>query len=267
MSTDGTSGGDGLDARFAFGHALVREAGALAMAHFGRLATLVVHRKGARDVVSEADTEVEDLVRARIREAFPSDGFLGEETGLLEVDGSTGTWVVDPIDGTQPFVSGLRSWCVSIAYVRDGRAELGFVFNPAAAELFEGRRGGAATLNGVAINPHPGTTLLDGLVYVGASPRVTAEQVVPMVDRLLRAGGMFVRSGSGALGLCDVACGRLLGYVEPHINTWDCLGAVAVLEAAGCRVDYGDAAAELLHGGPIVAGPPAVFDQLVSLAG
>ena len=65
--------------------------------------------RAPRDVVSEADTEVEDLIRARIREAFPSDGFLGEETGLLEVDGSTGTWVVDPIDGTQPFVSGLRS--------------------------------------------------------------------------------------------------------------------------------------------------------------
>jgi myo-inositol-1(or 4)-monophosphatase len=256
---------DGLDERFACAHDLVREAGALAMEHFRSLSTLVVHRKGPRDVVSEADTEVEDLIRARLREAFPDDGFLGEETGLLEVDGAAGTWVVDPIDGTQPFVSGLRSWCVSIAYVRTGRVELGFVNSPAADELFAGRRGGAATLNGSAVTPHPGTTLLDGLVYVGASPRVTAEQVVPMVDRLLRAGGMFVRSGSGALGLCDVACGRLLGYVEPHINTWDCLGAVAVLEAAGCRVDYGEAAAELLHGGPIVAGPPAVFDQLVAL--
>jgi len=258
---------DGLDERFTFGLDLVREAGELALRHFQSLATLVVHRKGPRDVVSEADTEVEDLVRARLREAFPTDGFLGEETGSLEVDGSTGTWVVDPIDGTQPFVSGLRSWCVSIAYVREGRVELGFVNSPAADELFVGRRGGEATLNGAAITPHTGTSLTDGLVYVGASPRVTAEQVVPMVDRLLRAGGMFVRSGSGALGLCDVACGRLLGYVEPHINTWDCLGAVAVLEAAGCRVDYGDAAAELLHGGPIVAGPPAVFDLLVSLTG
>ncbi|GAB2572429.1 inositol monophosphatase family protein [Microlunatus antarcticus] len=264
----GTSGGDdGLDARFAFGLDLVREAGELALRHFRSLSTLVVHRKGPRDVVSEADTEVEDLIRARLRETFPDDGFLGEETGSLEVDGSAGTWVVDPIDGTQPFVSGLRSWCVSIAYVRAGRVELGFVNSPAADELFVGRRGGEATLNGVRITPHPGTTLLDGLVYVGASPRVTAEQVVPMIDRLLRAGGMFVRSGSGALGLCDVACGRLLGYVEPHINTWDCLGAIAVLEAAGCRVDYGDATAELLHGGPIVAGPPAVFDQLVSLTG
>ena len=101
-------------------------------------------------MVSEADTEVEDLIRARLREAFPADGFLGEETGSLEVDGSAGTWVVDPIDGTQPFVSGLRSWCVSIAYVRDGRVELGFVNSPAADELFVGRRGGEATLTASA---------------------------------------------------------------------------------------------------------------------
>ena len=263
---DSGVGDSGLDERYAVALDVVREAGELAMEHFRRLPTLVVQQKGPRDVVSEADTAVEELVRARLREAFPSDGFLGEETGLLDVDGSTGTWVVDPIDGTQPFVNGLRTWCVSIAYVRGARVELGFVNSPAADELFVGRRGGAATLNGAPVSPHAGTSLLDGLVYVGTSPRVTAEQVVPLVDRLLRAGGMFVRSGSGALGLCDVACGRLLGYVEPHINTWDCLGAVAVLEAAGCRVDYGDATAELLHGGPIVAGPPAVFDQLAALA-
>ena len=82
---------DGLDERFAFGLDLVREAGALALTHFRSLSTLVVHRKGPRDVVSEADTEVEDLIRARLREAFPADGFLGEETGSLEVDGSVGT--------------------------------------------------------------------------------------------------------------------------------------------------------------------------------
>jgi myo-inositol-1(or 4)-monophosphatase len=107
----------------------------------------------------------------------------------------------------------------------------------------------------------------DGLVYLGASPRVSADQVVPILDRLLRAGGMFVRNGSGALGLCDVACGRLVGYVEPHINAWDCLGAVGVLQAAGCRVtDYltGDA---LLAGDKIAAGPPAVFDELVTILG
>lgn len=141
------------------------------------------------------------------------------------------------------------------------------VKNPATGELFTGGTWFAAQLNGAPIAPHPGSSLTDGLTYLGASPRVRPEQVVPVLDRLLRAGGMFVRGGSGALGLCDVACGRLLGYVEAHINSWDCLGAVAVLRASGCRVnDYlaGDA---LLSGNRIVAGPPAVYDQLAALLG
>ncbi len=109
--------------------------------------------------------------------------------------------------------------------------------------------------------------MTEGLTYLGCSPRVTADQVVPVLDRLLRAGGMYVRNGSGALGLCDVACGRLLGFVEPHINSWDCLGAIGVLQAAGVQVsDYlsGDA---LLRGNPLVAGPAPVFAALTAILG
>lgn len=255
----------GLAARFAFAEVLSKEAGRVALDYFERVETLIVHSKGPQDMASEADLAVERLIRARLADQFPDDAFLGEETGESGLDGADGVWVVDPIDGTQPFVNGLCAWCVSIAYVHKGDVLFGLVNNPAAGELFAGARWLPATRNGVPIRPHPATTLADGLTYLGASPRVSADQVVPVLDRLLRAGGMFVRGGSGALGLCDVACGRLIGYVEPHINSWDCLGALAVLEAAGCRVnDYlvGDA---LLRGNHIVAGPPAVYDQLVAL--
>jgi myo-inositol-1(or 4)-monophosphatase len=254
-------------ARFAFAEALSQEAGRVALDYFERVETLVVHSKGPQDMASEADLAVERLIRARLADQFPDDAFLGEETGESGLDAADGVWVVDPIDGTQPFVNGLRAWCVSIAYVHKGELLFGLVNNPAVGELFAGARWSPATRNGAPIQPHSATSLADGLTYLGASPRVSADQVVPVLDRLLRAGGMFVRGGSGALGLCDVACGRLIGYVEPHINSWDCLGAVAVLEAAGCRVSdflVGDA---LLKGNQIVAGPPAVYDQLVALLG
>lgn len=258
---------DDLDARLTFARDLIREAGQLALGYFAQVGTLPVHSKGLQDVVTAADVAVEELIRDRITRRFPDDAFLGEETGHANLAGATGIWVVDPIDGTQPFVSGLATWCVSVAYVRDGSVPLGLVLNPAADELFVGAVGRPATRNDQEIRPHPGRALPDGLTYLGCSPRVGADQVVPVLDRLLRGGGMYVRHGSGALGLCDVACGRLLGYVEPHINSWDCLGAVAVLQAAGARVsDFltGDA---LLRGNPIVAGPPAVFDALVAVLG
>ncbi len=258
---------DGLEQRHALAREVIDEAGRLALDYFGRVGELAVHSKGIQDMASEADLAVEQLIRSRLEEAFPEDAFLGEETGRSDFAGAAGIWVVDPIDGTQPFLSGLRSWCISIAYVQGDEVAFGLVNNPAMEELFAGSTWSGATRNGEPIHPHPGRSVMDGLTYLGGSPRVSADQVVPVLDRLLRTGGMFVRGGSGALGLCDVACGRLLGYVEPHINSWDCLGAVAVLNAAGCRVnDYlaGDA---LLKGNRIVAGPPAVFDELDAILG
>jgi myo-inositol-1(or 4)-monophosphatase len=253
--------------RFAFGQQLISDAGTLALDYFDRVSSLTVTSKGPQDMVSEADLAVEQLIRTRLAEAYPEDAFLGEESGFSEVPDSTGIWVVDPIDGTQPFVSGLRTWCISVAYVRDGAVVFGLVNNAAAGELFAGGVGVAATLNDRPIAGHPGKTLGDGLTFLGCSARMKAEQIVPVLDRLMRAGGMYVRNGSGALGLCDVACGRLIGYVEPHINSWDCLGAIGVLNAADIPVSDFLAGDGLHHGNRIVAGPRAVYAALDAVLG
>ena len=73
---------------------------------------------------------------------------------------------------------------------------------------------------------------------------------------------MYLRSGSGALGICDVACGRLLGLVEPHIWAWDCLGGIAVLEAAGGVTNDYLAEDGLTQGNWLVASTPALYDAL-----
>jgi myo-inositol-1(or 4)-monophosphatase len=106
-------------------------------------------------LVTQADVEVELLLARGIAERFPDDAFLGEETGASRLAGAHGVWVVDPIDGTQPFVSGMASWCVSIAYVQDGVLQFGFVHNPPLGELFEGGLGRPASLNGRPSHPIP----------------------------------------------------------------------------------------------------------------
>ncbi len=254
-----------LDARFALAGALVREAGALARRYFADIGALTIVAKGPRDMASEADVETELLIRARLKQHFPQDAFFGEETGASDLAGAAGIWVVDPIDGTQPFVSGLATWCVSIAFVAHGVTEIGVVFAPVAEELFVARRGHGATLNGHAIHPHPGRSLSDGIVSVGYSPRIGPAQILPVLTRLLEGGGMFHRNGSGTLSLCYVGCGRLLGYVEPHINSWDCLAALLVVTEAGGRTNdflTGDA---LTKGNRVVAGPDAMFADLLAL--
>jgi myo-inositol-1(or 4)-monophosphatase len=258
---------DPLADRFAFAHDLIREAGALALEHFLRLETLTITGKGPRDMVSEADVAVERLIRSRLEARFPGDGFLGEETGRGEVAAGGGRWVVDPIDGTQPFVNGLGSWCVSIAYVLDGRAQIGLVFAPVRDELFSGRTGRGAWLDGVPIHVSRATTLDGQLVVVGYSARVTPDDILPMFERVLRSGALYYRDGSGALMLSYLAAGRLTGYVEPHINAWDCLAGVALIEAAGGRVNDVLAGDGLFSGSPIVAGPPALYPALRTILG
>ena len=124
-----------LAARFEFAAGLAQEAAALALGRFRRLDTLTITDKGRQDMATEADLETEILIRARLAERFPGDAFLGEETGRTDVAGSENVWVVDPIDGTQPFICGMTSWCVSIALVSHGALEMGLVVAPARDEL------------------------------------------------------------------------------------------------------------------------------------
>jgi myo-inositol-1(or 4)-monophosphatase len=139
--------------RFEFTTDLIMEAGDLAMRYFGSVSELTITSKGAQDMVSEADIAVEELIKKRLLAAYPDDAYLGEETGYVKGNEDSGIWVVDPIDGTQPFLSGLRNWCISIAYVQANEVLLGVVNNPSAGELFVGGVGRTAELNARPIAP------------------------------------------------------------------------------------------------------------------
>jgi myo-inositol-1(or 4)-monophosphatase len=251
--------------RYDFASGLIQKAGQLALSYFRRLDSLVVRTKGQQDMASEADLKTEELIRDRINARFPDDAFLGEETGRTEFSPGQGIWIVDPIDGTQPFISGMTAWCVSIAFVIGNNLEMGFVYSPAREELFAGGRQAAATLNGQAIRVRTEASLTDGIVGVGYSPRVQPNQFLPLFSQLLNRGAMFYRDGSGALTLCYVACGRLIGYIEPHINSWDCLGALAIIQAAGGMTNEFLLDDGLWKGNRVIAGPAPLYPMLASL--
>ncbi|WP_205625066.1 inositol monophosphatase family protein [Geminicoccus roseus] len=256
---------DEIGQRLATATEVIREAGALALGYFRKLDQLTIKSKGLQDMASEADLNTELLIKERLAKAFPTDAFLGEETGTADLAGASGIWVVDPIDGTQPFISGIRTWCVSIAYVQNNEIEIGLVYDPCADELFAARRGGQATMNGRPISPHPGADFTAGITSVGYSNRIAPASVISVMTRLLEAGGMFHRSGSGTLSICYVACGRLLGYVEGHMNSWDALAAIAIVRGAGGRTNDFLADDGLTKGNVIVAGPAALYDRLEAL--
>lgn len=253
------------DARFVLAKDVILDAAGKALSYFSDLSSLeTAHKLNGQDVVSQADKAVEAMIRDRITAAFPDDGVLGEEEGLAE--GPSGyLWVVDPIDGTSCFVHGIDQWCISIAVMKGDETVLGLICQPTSGDLFVARKGEGAFLNGKAISADKATSIGTGLLGVGANFRIPLKQVSIFIHLLLEAGGMFIRNGSGALMLAQVACGRLAGYYEPHINAWDCMAGLLMIREAGGWTEAFPGKGTLLTGGPVIAAAPRVRDDLLTL--
>jgi myo-inositol-1(or 4)-monophosphatase len=258
----------GVEERFALAQTLAREAGKLAFDYFNRRETLVVETKrDLQDVVSIADREVEELIRTRFAEAYDTDGVLGEEFGL-QAGVSGFTWVVDPIDGTSPFVNGMPNWCVSIALLHAGLPVAGVIYAPCFEELYAASLGKGATLNGKPLTLDASRTIQNGVTGFGANSHVTPASVGKFVEALLEAGGNFIRNGSGALMLAYVAAGRLVGYYEPYMHAWDCLaGYCLVKEAGGWYHPFPTEGERLTKGSPVLAAAPGAIGDLKKIAG
>jgi len=253
---------DAIRTRFDLAQRLAVEGGALALGHFRNRDRLVIEAKASpQDIVSRADREVEDLIRTDLLAAFPQDAILGEEGGAHA--GESGfLWVIDPIDGTSPFLAGLPHWCVVIALVQGGETVAAVTAHPLSGEVFTAIKGQGARLNGAQLHCDPAHRIENSLVAIGASHRTDPDHVSGVIAGLMRAGGIFYRNGSGALMLAQVAAGRLGGYYEPHMNPWDCLaGVLTITEAGGqARPVIADA-----KGGPVLAAAPQVHQALCAI--
>lgn len=255
---------EALSARFGHACGLIREAGRLALAQF-RSTTLQVDRKGIQDFVTPVDHAVEALLVAGIRTAFPDDAILGEEGGRLA--GRTdddAIWVIDPIDGTINYARGLPLWCISAALVQAGEIRFGLIFNPVADELYTARLGLGAHCNGRPIRVSSARLPEDARIGLGYSRRRPVGLHAGAVRALLDARCEYARIGSGALSLALVADGRLDGYWEPHINSWDVLAGLCLIREAGgwsAPFLHGEA---LVEGNPVLACTPALRDFLVT---
>ncbi len=246
------------------GLALAQEAAGIALDFFRRREELLVQAKGPQDMVSEADQAVERFIRRGLAEHFPEDAIHGEEYGRTE--GRSGfAWVMDPIDGTANFVSGIPSWCVVLACVHDGTVVLGIIVDPNSKELFTAIKGQGAWLNGKAMQVSKSSSITQGTLGLGFCNRITPETLLEFLDPFIKAGGMFYRNASGALMLAYVAAGRLIGYHEGHMNPWDCLAGLLMIEEAGGRTWPYNTEKMLTHGEAILASAPAVFEALDGL--
>ena len=250
-----------LGRRLVFAQALAREAGLLARQMRSGLGA--PETKTRMDFCTEADHAVEQLVRTRVTAEF-GDAVVGEEHGG---DPGASTWFVDPIDGTAGYIHGTPRWCVSLAYVQDGRTELGVTHAPDDGRMFAARRGRGAMLDGRPIRVSGLVHRAAPVIEVGWSGRVPIDAYCAVLQRLTADGMEFRRHGSGALALAEVAAGLADGYLELHMNPWDALaGLLLVAEAGGHVGDYVGAGG-LGRGAMALACTPQVAGRLRAAAG
>lgn len=254
-----------LDERFDLAVRLATEAAAMALRMRPPPGAATATLKGAQDWLTEADGAVEQFLSQRLAAAFPADGFQGEEGGKARQ--GTLRWVVDPIDGTANYARARPRFCVSLALLEDRTPLIGVLVAPAVNETFAARLGGGATLNGAPIHVADTSDMSRAMVEYGWSHRRPAATFTAMIQRVIEAGAAPRMAGSGALGLADVAAGRVDAYVELHIHLWDVAAALVLLHEAGAYVSPfldGDGPE---GGNPILACAPGIATELLQLTG
>lgn len=213
---------------------IAKEAGALALSHFGQLAAGAVSAKGPLDLVTVADRAVEALIIDRLRAAFPEDGILGEEGGMIP-SRSGRVWVIDPIDGTFNFVRGGREWSVSIGLWDGTKPAFGIIHAPVAELTLMGGEDMAPELNGQPLAP-----LTDYIPALGSVGFGLGGDAFPLADRIATLQGLKAEAGvmvricnSATLAMIEVATGEADAYVGYGESAWDVMGIWPILTALG----------------------------------
>jgi myo-inositol-1(or 4)-monophosphatase len=223
-----------------------------------QLDLLTVQSKSPNDFVTEVDRAAEAAIIEVLRDAYPQHAILAEESGRSGE--SEYCWIIDPLDGTTNFIHGFPQYAISIALARNDVLEQAVVFDPVRNELFTATKGGGAFLNDRRIRVSRRIKLMDSLIGTGFPFREndSIESYLAAFRELTQKTAGIRRPGAAALDLAYVACGRLDGFWEAGLSSWDMAGgALLILEAGG--------GSEYLDSGRLVAGTPKVFAQLLPI--
>lgn len=196
-----------------------------------------IEKKGAIDLLTEADLASEKAIVEIIHTAFPAHTIFAEESGIRQGSASC-EWIIDPLDGTTNYAHRLPQVAVSIAFALEGTIIFGLVLNPLAGELFCATRGQGAELNGQPIRVSTVRNIRESLLVTGF-PYELKPVIRPLMarfERCLMAAQGIRRLGSAALDLCYVACGRFEGFWEQNLAPWDTAAGMIIAREAGASV-------------------------------
>jgi len=221
--------------RLAAATAVMAEAGALARQLFGRREQFALEEKTANEFVSEADRQVERLIRDRLAVLLPGDAVMGEEMGGA---GAPAFWSIDPIDGTANFLRGSPLWGVSLGFVVDGNSRVGAICYPALGLTLAAASGLGMSRQGQPFRREVHFPAVR-VAAVGESPHWSIEGIAAVEMTLRRAGWGIAEYRCASIGLGFAALGYTDGYIERNLSIWDLAAGAVICAEAGLVTRYG----------------------------
>ena len=244
-----------------------QQAGALIRDRFHRSGE--VHWKGPADMVTQVDQDAEEIIVRAIRQAFPDHEFLGEE-GHQPGPHAEYVWVIDPLDGTWNYATGIPFFSTSIALAVRGQPQVGVIYDALHDETFAAQAGQGVSLNGCPVRCSQRTHLEHASVAPGIVParkRGNPGLALPILARLHPLIETARMSGSAALALAYVACGRLDIAFFDYLNAWDFLaGVLMIAEGGGVVSEFSGQPISLESRDVLAACNPAFHAQVLQIA-
>jgi histidinol phosphatase-like enzyme (inositol monophosphatase family) len=257
---------DEIAARLSLAISAGKEAGRLTLRYFQR-DNYQVERKTDASPVTIADRSAEQLLRERIVAAFPRDGVLGEELG--QTNGDSGfTWILDPIDGTKSFISGVPLYGTMVAVEHEGRAVVGLVFMPGLNEgIYASAGQGAWHFVGdeQARRAHVSqkSRLADGL-FVTSQVDTFSKRGARAAFEAIEKAAYISRTWGDCYGYLLVATGRAEVMVDPLMNVWDAAAVQPIVEeAGGTFTDW--QGQPTIHAGEAIATNGRVLEEVLAI--
>jgi histidinol phosphatase-like enzyme (inositol monophosphatase family) len=208
---------------------LAAESGAFIRPLFGHRG-LAVESKADQSPVTVADRGAEEMMRVMIKKRYPDHGIIGEEYGSENAEAEF-VWMLDPIDGTKSFITGVPLWGTLIALLHKGQPILGCIHQPVLQQLLVGD-GQATTLNGRPTRVRPCARLADATILTSDTLNFAKYQKGNACEQLVKQAKLF-RTWGDCYGYLLVASGLADVMLDPIMNPWDIAALIPIIRGAG----------------------------------
>lgn len=220
-----------------------------------------IKEKGMCDFVTAVDEAVQNFIQKELQLLYPDILFMGEESTEASIDMNRLVWVLDPVDGTTNLIHDYKNSAISLALLDKKEVIAGIIYDPYLDEMYFAEKGKGAYLNEQPIHVSNAKSMSESLIAIGTSPYYKNEAAdnFETFEKIYMDCQDIRRTGSAALDLAHIACGRIEGYLEKKLKIWDfAAGALIVREAGGCVFDYEGNDRTMEPIGDVVAGNGSV---------